>query len=300
VDSGQSSVARRRPCSISCNIISLGQGCPCRHVQAALYEYILAGNGVFVRGARREFQAQFCIAHCAIRGLADLETSLQLNAPRVPHQIVVEMIRQARAARDAAGRPCEIVFHLELDAVGTWQCHVPLSKSIAGVRQTLRRFTVVVVRARVHRSPLARGHARVVFRRAMIKMSKGSVSTRCWGALPRVPSSVCASEYTAITATSPRCGFLSCRLELVRWFVSSRKTKDERRRTKDVRHPSLVIRRPSSVIRHSSSVRTMQRFNDATRQQPWEIENRHRKDLTSHIWTPSPLKIAIPAHPHAP
>jgi PRTRC genetic system protein A len=100
-------------------------GMPLPPRQAALYEYILAGNGVFVRGARREFQAQFCIAHCAIRGLADLETSLQLNAPRVPHQIVAEMIRQARAARDAAGRPCEIVFHLELDAVGTWQCHVP-------------------------------------------------------------------------------------------------------------------------------------------------------------------------------
>jgi hypothetical protein len=195
-------------------------GMPLPPRQAALYEYILAGNGVFVRGARREFQAQFCIAHCAIRGLADLETSLQLNAPRVPHQIVVEMIRQARAARDAAGRPCEIVFHLELDAVGTWQCHVPLkvNRRCASNPTTTRRHRRT--RARASKSTRTWTCTRV-FRHATIKMNKGFASTRCWGALPRVPSSVCASEYTAITATSPRCGFLSCRLELVRWFVSS-------------------------------------------------------------------------------
>jgi hypothetical protein len=94
-------------------------------IQAALYEYILAGNGIFIRGVRREFQAQFCIVPCEIRGLANLEASLQLNASRVPREIVAEMIQDARMARDADGRPCEIVFHLELDEAGTWQFNVP-------------------------------------------------------------------------------------------------------------------------------------------------------------------------------
>ena len=100
-------------------------GIPLPPIEASLYEYVMAGNGIIIRGARREFQAQFCITPCTIRGLANLEPSLQLNAPRVPREIVAEMLRRARAARDAKGQPCEIVFHLELDEAGVWQCHVP-------------------------------------------------------------------------------------------------------------------------------------------------------------------------------
>ena len=100
-------------------------GIPLPPIQAALYEYILAGNGIFIRGARREFQAQFCIEPCEIRGLANLEASLQLNAPHVPREIVTEMLLRACMARDANGRPCEILFHLELDEARVWHCLVP-------------------------------------------------------------------------------------------------------------------------------------------------------------------------------
>jgi hypothetical protein len=103
-------------------------GMPLPPLQAALYEYLLAGNGIFLRGARREFQTQFCIVPCLIRGLADLEASLQLNAPRVSRELVAEMIQCACAARDTDGRPCEIVFHLELDEADAWRCHVPNQK----------------------------------------------------------------------------------------------------------------------------------------------------------------------------
>lgn len=103
----------------------IAESVPLPGIEAALYEYVMASNGIFVRGARREFQVQFRIARCGIRGLAHLETSWQLNAPRVPRAIVAEMLQRARAARDAHGRPCEIVFHLELDETCTWQCHVP-------------------------------------------------------------------------------------------------------------------------------------------------------------------------------
>ena len=98
---------------------------PLPPIEASLYEYVMAENGIFLRGARREFQAQFCITPCTIRGLANLEPSLQLNAPRVPREIVAEMLCRARTARDAKGESCEIVFHLELGETGAWQCHVP-------------------------------------------------------------------------------------------------------------------------------------------------------------------------------
>ena len=100
-------------------------GIPLPPIAASLYEYMMAGNGLFIRGARREFQAQFCITPSTIRGLVDLEPSLELNAPHVPREMVEEMLRRARQACDKQGQPCEIVFHLVLGETLIWQCHVP-------------------------------------------------------------------------------------------------------------------------------------------------------------------------------
>ena len=100
-------------------------GLPLPPIEASLYEYVMAGNGVFIRGARREFQAQYCIAPFAVRGLPELEPSLGLKESRVPREIVAEMLRRSRSARDTKGEPCEIVFHLEFNETGVWQLHVP-------------------------------------------------------------------------------------------------------------------------------------------------------------------------------
>lgn len=100
-------------------------GIPLLPIEASLYEYVVAGNGIFIRGARREFQTQFCIQPFAVRGLQELAPLLQMNGPRVSREIVAEMLQHARSARDGKGQPCEIVFHLELDEAMGWQCHVP-------------------------------------------------------------------------------------------------------------------------------------------------------------------------------
>lgn len=100
-------------------------GMPLPPIQAPLYEYIMAGNGIFIRGARREFQAQFRIAPGVVNGLQDLQPSFELNGSRVRGEIVLEMLDRARAARDAQGQPVEILFHLELDDLGVWRLRVP-------------------------------------------------------------------------------------------------------------------------------------------------------------------------------
>lgn len=100
-------------------------GIPLPPIEASLYEYVMAANGIFVRGARREFQTQFCIQPFAVRGLPELDLSLQMKGPRISSKIVAEMLRRARQARDGEGQPCEIVFHLEIDEAMAWQCHVP-------------------------------------------------------------------------------------------------------------------------------------------------------------------------------
>lgn len=101
-------------------------GMPLPPIEADLYEYVLAGTGIFIRGARREFQTQFCITPCTLRGLQELEPSLKMFAPRVPSEMIEDMLRRAREVRDEKGNPCEIVFHLELDESGAWHCHVPI------------------------------------------------------------------------------------------------------------------------------------------------------------------------------
>ncbi len=100
-------------------------GIPLLPIQASLYEYVMAGNGIFLCAQRCEFQAQLRIARCDIRGLAELKTELHLNASLVPRTIVEEIVRRSQSARDSNGRPCEIVFHLELDTSASWVLHVP-------------------------------------------------------------------------------------------------------------------------------------------------------------------------------
>ena len=100
-------------------------GIPLPPMPARLYEYILAGNGVFIRGARREFTAQFCIAPCEVRGLTELENQIRLQVPRVSAAYAQWMLQAARAAQDDHGRPVEVVFHLWLDADMQWQVVKP-------------------------------------------------------------------------------------------------------------------------------------------------------------------------------
>ncbi len=107
-------------------------GIPLPPIEVSLYEYVMAGNGIFIRGARREFRAQFCIQPCVLRGLRELDLSLQMNGSRVSSEIVAEMLRRSRSARDAKGEPCEIVFHLEFNEAGVWQCHVPNLRAGSG------------------------------------------------------------------------------------------------------------------------------------------------------------------------
>ena len=99
-------------------------GIPLAPIEAALYEYFLAGNGIFIRGERKEFRAQFCIQPFGVRGLPDLELGIEMKTPRVPSDRVSEMLQRAWMARDTLGEPCEIVFHLEYVSEH-WLCHVP-------------------------------------------------------------------------------------------------------------------------------------------------------------------------------
>ena len=107
------------------NYLIAQPGIPLPPIIAGLYEYILAGNGVFVRGARPEFTAQFRLAPCDVRGLADLETQIEMRLPRVPVEQMRAMLNLAQQAKNSHGEPVEIIFHLLFDDGMNWHVVIP-------------------------------------------------------------------------------------------------------------------------------------------------------------------------------
>jgi hypothetical protein len=119
--------------------------------EGRMFEYILATNGVFVRGKRAGLEVMLPGARfgseSAVRGLARLEPYMRLTYPRVPKRLGEEMLRQARAAHDVQqdaligflerltrGRLAfvnpsdwiEVLFYLDYDvARGAWQLITP-------------------------------------------------------------------------------------------------------------------------------------------------------------------------------
>ncbi len=98
---------------------------PLPPTEASLYEYILAGNGLFVRGERRELSVLLPVASFETRGLATLEPYILLHVPRVPQSALLSCLDQARRARDHHGFLVEMVFHLWVDEVSHWHMEIP-------------------------------------------------------------------------------------------------------------------------------------------------------------------------------
>jgi len=123
---------------------------PLPPIQAAMYEYVVASNGVFVRGRRAGLSAMLPVMAgpaTPLRGLVPVEPFVQLDHPRVPAEVVDEMLDAALAAKDDDLKPIEVLFHLTWDARGARLAMPPQERGIAFVRpigQTPSYETAVV------------------------------------------------------------------------------------------------------------------------------------------------------------
>lgn len=91
---------------------------------AALYDYLVAGNGVFLRSQRPGLRVLLPITSCEIRGLPPVAASVQFDFPRIPACVLEQILVRAQAAGDAEGRPVEMLFHLYWRH-GEWQLVIP-------------------------------------------------------------------------------------------------------------------------------------------------------------------------------
>lgn len=73
---------------------------------ALAYQYVLAGNGLFIRAETHLFEAILPIAPCTVRGLAPLRQHFRLKVPRIPARLLDTVLADARRARRPdGGRP---------------------------------------------------------------------------------------------------------------------------------------------------------------------------------------------------
>ncbi len=70
---------------------------------ALAYQYILAGNGVFIRAETRFFEALLPIAPCTVRSLEPLQHHFRLKVPRIPARLLDTVLTDARRARRPDG-----------------------------------------------------------------------------------------------------------------------------------------------------------------------------------------------------
>ncbi len=66
---------------------------------ALAYQYILAGNGLFIRTETGFFEAILPIATCTVRGLEPLRHSFRLKVARIPARLLDTILTDARRAR---------------------------------------------------------------------------------------------------------------------------------------------------------------------------------------------------------
>ena len=77
---------------------------------APVYQYILAGNGVFVQATTRFFTARLCIAPGVVRGLPPLRPQFRLKVPRLPAGLLQTILTDARGATRPGGGLREALY----------------------------------------------------------------------------------------------------------------------------------------------------------------------------------------------
>jgi PRTRC genetic system protein A len=79
---------------------------------ALAYQYILAGNGLFVRAEMRFFAARLPIAACVVRGLPLLAADFRLKIPRLSGSLLNSILADAGRVRRPDGGLNEVFYRL--------------------------------------------------------------------------------------------------------------------------------------------------------------------------------------------
>jgi PRTRC genetic system protein A len=89
-------------------------------VEAALYEYLLSGNGLFVRAKRREFSVSLPLSLEHVRGLPNASIGVSWKRPRIYESLWREILQHARDSYSSSEFKEELYLINWDDATNTW------------------------------------------------------------------------------------------------------------------------------------------------------------------------------------
>lgn len=85
-------------------------GCCPPPFDAQAYQYILAGDGIFVRAETPFFSAIVPVAACSVRGLVPLRPTFRLKVARIPEKLLRAALTDARGVRRLDGGLNEALY----------------------------------------------------------------------------------------------------------------------------------------------------------------------------------------------
>jgi PRTRC genetic system protein A len=85
-------------------------GCCLPPIDAQAYQYILAGDGIFVRAETPFFSAIVPVVACSVRGLAPLQPKFRLKVARIPEKLLRAALTDARRAQRPDGGLNEALY----------------------------------------------------------------------------------------------------------------------------------------------------------------------------------------------
>lgn len=90
-------------------------------VEAVMYEYVLAGNGLLVRASRDEFTTSVPISYRDVKGLPEAFAGVKWHVPRIPSEVWDKILRHAESSHSATEFK-EEVYLINWDSeVGIWR-----------------------------------------------------------------------------------------------------------------------------------------------------------------------------------
>jgi PRTRC genetic system protein A len=99
---------------------------PVTSIPKRSYDYVLAGNGVFLRAVRSGIDVLMQIASCEVRGLPHLEAHFYWGYPKIPMGLTIQILRECRRLG-----AIEVLFYLLHEPSTGWQLLCPAQEQSA-------------------------------------------------------------------------------------------------------------------------------------------------------------------------
>lgn len=90
-------------------------------IDAALFEYLLAGNGLFVRAKRREFAVSLPLSMQKVSGLPNTSIGISWARPRIRASLWQEILTHARQRHESSSFKEEVYLIYWNRVLGSWQ-----------------------------------------------------------------------------------------------------------------------------------------------------------------------------------